>query len=459
LMAKAVKQGLEGIVSKDRNLPYHAGRNGSWQKIKTSHRQELIIGGFTDPEGSRQGLGALLMGVHENKKIRYVGRVGTGFNSENTMDLVRQLEKLESDASPFQFGSPKKTAKVHWVKPKLVAEIEFKDWTGDGHLRHASFQGLRGDKTAKEVRREKPQISSSPKKKAGKLKATAGAVTITHPDRLVYPKDKVKKIDVANYYNSVAPWMMPHLAERPLSFLRCPDQAGQNCFFQKHADNAKLTALKEELIRNQKVGYIDSVEGLMQLVQWGVLEPHVWQCHMDQTAAPDQMIFDLDPDEAVSWKEVVSTALILKDLLERLDLTSFVKTTGGKGLHLHVPIAPLYSWEKVKSFSKSVCQQLEQENPGKFTTNLLKKNRHKKIFLDYLRNGFGATAVAPYSLRSKDHPYVAMPIAWSELKKLKSAAAFDLKSALVRLARQKKDPWAGYTKMKQKIKILKPEKF
>lgn len=453
LMAQASREGLEGIIAKDRHLPYTAGRSGSWQKIKSSKRQEFVIGGYTDPEGSRQGIGALLMGVYEDGVFRYVGRVGTGFNAENLGPLVQKLKKLRTEYSSFEKSQPSRSPKIHWVKPELVAEIEFKAWTGDGNLRHASFQGLRDDKPAREVILEKPTVVVE------KNKASAGnAFRISHPERLIYPADGIRKIDVANYYKSVAPWLLEHVADRPLSLLRCPNQANEECFFQKHVDKLMLPAVEESLIRDHKVISINSEEGLLQLVQWGVLEPHTWQCHLDHPLHPDQIIFDLDPDEAVGWKEIVQTAYRLKDLLERLELKSFLKTTGGKGLHLHVPIEPLYSWENVKSFSKSVCQQLEEEYPGKYTTNILKKTRAQKIFLDYLRNGFGATAVAPYSLRSRERPTVAVPIEWSELKGLKSGADFDFHSTLQRLARQKKDPWAKYYETKQRISILQPER-
>ncbi|MBC7369972.1 MAG: DNA ligase D, partial [Bdellovibrionaceae bacterium] len=431
---------------------YHSGRNSAWQKIKISKRQELVIGGHTDPEGSRAGLGALLMGVYEGKKMRYIGRVGTGFNSDNIDELMAKLEKIESTTTAFDVDSPKKSSKVHWVKPKLVAEIEFKAWTGDGILRHASFKGLREDKPAKIAAKSKIQ------KKMSKESATVdhSHFKITHPDRMIYPKDKIRKIDVANYYKSVAPWMLPHVSDRPLSLMRCPDQAGRNCFFQKHLDTSKMKEIRESQIKDQKVVYIDSEAGLLQLAQWGVLEPHTWQCHVDDGLHPDQIVFDLDPDGQVPWKEVAQTAERLRDLLGRLDLEGFLKTTGGKGLHIHVPIQPLYTWEQVKGFAKTVCQQLESENPGHYTTKMSKKIRIKKIFLDYLRNGFGATAVAPFSLRSKEHATVAMPIGWDELKKIKGGDEFDIKSSLTRLAHQKKDPWKDYFKTKQKIKILKP---
>jgi bifunctional non-homologous end joining protein LigD len=459
LFAQACAEGLEGIVSKNRHLAYHAGRDEDWQKIKCSHRQEFVIGGFTDPEGSRHGFGSLLMGVYDGKKLRYVGRVGTGFNSELLGTLEKKLKHLEIDSSPFSINPPPRSARFHWVRPELVAEIEFKVWTKDFILRHASFQGLREDKKATEVHLEIPQhpSSSTPKQKPkAALSEGKKSFTITHPERVIFPEERITKLDVANYYKTVAPWLLPHLQERPLALIRCPEGAMEECFFQKHVDSSKMTAIHEGLVRDQKVIYVDSEEGLLQLIQWGVLELHTWQCHSEKLENPDQIVFDLDPAEGVAWKEVTTAALRLKDLLDRLDLTSFLKTTGGKGLHLHVPIEPLYSWEQVKAFAKSVTLQMQSEFPSLYTTKLLKKDRTSKIFLDYLRNGFGATAVAPYSLRAKEHPIVAVPLTWKELKSLKGPQDFKLNLVLERLARLKKDPWESYFDTQQKISILEP---
>ncbi|MCC2679150.1 MAG: ligD [Pseudobdellovibrio sp.] len=452
----ACQEGLEGIISKDRTAPYHAGRKSDWQKIKCSQRQELVIGGYTNPEGSRAGFGSLLMGIFEKGHLRYVGRVGTGFTDKNLAKLYQKLIKLETDDSPFTDGSPKAHATIHWVKPQLVAEVEFGSWTADGIIRHAAFVGLREDKTAKEVHMEK---AAHVNEKAGKKKSSskkAKGFVITHPDRIVYPSTGTKKIDVVNYYKSVSPWIMKHISGRPLALIRCPDGVSSTCFFQKQADeNSKLTEVNKADADDQRVMSVDSEEGLLQLIQWGALELHTWQAHQKSVMYPDQLVFDLDPDEGLSWAKVREAAFRLKDLLKRLKLESFIKTTGGKGLHIHVPIAPLYTWDQIKNFCKSVTIQLSSEYPDDYTTNILKKNRKGRIFLDYLRNGFGATAIAPFSVRAKEKPTVAVPITWDELKKIKGPDQFDIHSTLRRLAKQKKDPWAGYEKLKQKILILK----
>lgn len=456
LYERACKDGLEGIVSKNRMAPYRSGRHGEWLKIKCSKRQELIIGGYTDPQGSRESFGALLMGVYDKGKLRYVGRVGTGFGNGLLEELYEKFSKIETKESPFEISSPKDSSKIHWVKPKLVAEIEFSNWTQGQNLRHGVFQGLREDKKAMQVHIEKPKALKSLKSKvkAKPTKKTSSKFRITHPERVLYAKQKVTKLDVANYYRSIAPWILKHVSERPLSLVRCPSEAGGQCFFQKHMDVNQLDQLKEKQIKDQKTIFLNSEAGLLQLVQWGVLELHTWQCHAKKPLNPDQIVFDLDPAEGLSWKKVVTAAEQLRDLLDRLSLKSFLKTTGGKGLHLNVPIAPLYDWDQIKNFAKTVALRLAEENPGLYTTTTLKKKRTGKIFLDYLRNGFGATAIAPYSLRAKKDPFVSMPLDWSELKSIKGGNAFDIKSSLRRLAHQTKDPWEGYNSLKQKIKIL-----
>lgn len=463
LFTKACEEGLEGIISKNRHQPYRSRRTPDWQKIKCSLRQEFVIGGVTDAGVAHRNFGALLLGAYEKNKFRYVGRVGTGFDAKILSDLHKKISALETNKSPFDLASPRKASDIHWVKPKLVAEIEFKTWTGDKVLRHASFQGLREDKKALEVRIEIPVLGDSEKestpgskvKKSSEVEADGNSeFKITHPDRVIYENPNVSKLDVANYYRSVSGWMLNHLSGRPLSLVRCPNQAGKGCFFQKHMDRFKMSAVKEALAQDQKIIYVHSEEGLLQLVQWGVLEFHTWQTHVEHLDFADQLVFDLDPDDSVKWEQVVKCALDLKEILDDLSLRSFIKTTGGKGLHIQVPLAPIYTWDQAKSFSKTVVKHMESENSELYTTNILKSNRKGKIFLDYLRNGFSATSVVPYSLRSKNHPFVSVPIAWSELSQIKGPDAFDLTSTLKRLVQEKKDPWAQYFSLKQEIRIL-----
>jgi bifunctional non-homologous end joining protein LigD len=451
LYKKACKEGLEGIVCKNRLSPYEPGRGVNWQKVKCSLRQEFVVVGYTNPEGARKGFGALLMGSYENKKLRYVGRVGTGFDNKTIKSIMEKIEPLSQKESPLQLGSIPKNKDIHWVKPEVVAEIEFKTWTKDLILRQASFQGLREDKPATEVHAE---IPVSPKKIKLPDVAPTSDFKITHPDRVLYPKQKITKLDVAKYYNTVSPWVLEHVSERPIALLRCHDEVGDSCFFQKHINVSHVPSLFETYIHHQKAIYLKTKQGLLNLVQMGVVEFHFWQCHMANKDSPDQIIFDLDPDSAIRWSTIKKSAFRLKELLEKLGLESFVKTTGGKGLHIHVPIAPKYSWESTLNFARGICQQLELQYPDLYITQSSKKKRTHKIFLDYLRNGFGATAVAPYSLRAKDEPWVATPITWKELEKSTKHIRFDMNSVQKRLSLQKETPWVKYKMLKQKIKIL-----
>lgn len=446
LFQKMCSKQFEGIISKNRTLPYRNGRTEEWLKIKCSLRQELVIGGYTDPQGSRAHFGALLMGTYENKKFRYVGKIGTGFNTNKLKQIIARLKPLETNQSPFQIASPKAKG-IHWVKPKLTAEVEFRDVTKDGMVRQGSFQGLREDKKSTDVIFERP-ISDLKKPE----------FKITHPDRVLYKKDKITKLDVANYYKSVSTWLLPLVVNRPLSFVRCPKESGKTCFYQKHLDTTQLNQLLESEIRNQKVNYIENEEGLLQLAQWGVLELHCWQTHIEHKDHPDQIVFDFDPDESVPWKQVINGVVRLKEVLDHLKLKSFLKATGGKGLHVHVPIAPIYTWEETKEFSKTITQLLENESPNLYTTNTLKKVRKGKIFLDYLRNGYGATAIAPYSLRAKEAPVVALPLFWDDLKKIKSSSQFLMMDVLKIISKRKEDPWKDFLKTKQKIKVLSQQK-
>ena len=275
---------------------------------------------------------------------------------------------------------------------------------------------------------------------------------VTRHGDLINPHQKITKLNVAAYYKSVAPWLLRHMKNRPLSLLRFPDQSGQNCFFQNDTtENRQLTDVHQIKAKDQRPSYINNESGLLQLVQWGVLEIQTWQSHKDEPLLADQIVFDLDPDPAVKWFEVKRAALQMKILLERLGLKAFLKTTGGKGLHLHVPIAAIYHWHEIKAFTRSVALELESRWPNRYTADR-SKNVHKgKIFVDYLRNDFGATVIAPYSLRSTEATYVAMPLDWGELPALKSPRVFDIKKTLHRLAYQKSDPWGNYSSLKQEI--------
>lgn len=412
--------GLEGIISKNANSTYLSGRGSDWQKIKCTHAQEFVIGGFSLQRQSKN-IGSLLLGEFDsNQKLNYVGRVGTGFNQKNLPTLLTKMKTLKSQYNPFS-TKPSLANSVQWVQPELVAQVEFGAWTKDHILRHAAFKGLREDKPARLVDAE---------------------IQITHPDKIIFKKEKIKKIDLINYYKKIQKWILPHIINRPLSLLRCPSGEDKTCFFQKHLEDDK-----------QSIS-VKNLSELLQLIQINTLELHVQNCHVNDMHHPDLIVFDLDPDPTVGWTQVKKAAFDLKKILDRLKLKNFLKVSGNKGLHIHVPIAPIYTWDEVKSFAKSICDHLVSEQPEHYTTQLLKKNRKNKIFLDYLRNGEGATAILPFSLRKTPQASVALPISWSDLSKLKAPNTFTLKKTEKLLIATKKDPWQGYFKTKQKIKIL-----
>ncbi|MES2526959.1 MAG: DNA ligase D [Bdellovibrionota bacterium] len=436
---------LEGIICKDASSPYHSGRNDLWVKVKCTSRQEFVIGGWTDPQGGRTGIGALLLGVYEKDSLRYAGRVGTGFDQKTLQYLKKILKPIEQKESPFEINSPKgKNADTHWVEPEKVCEVSFGQWTNEGILRHPVFMGLREDKPAEDIGMEKAKDTKK----------------ISSPDKILFKKEGKTKQDVADFYSAVAPVMLPYLEDRPLSLVRCPNGSEGTCFFQKHftgkiPDSFHTFEVEEDSGSGTYLS-IDSKEGLLELVQLNAFEIHAWNSHKDNYMAPDQIVMDFDPGPGVPWDEVVSAAFELRDLLEDLNLKSFVKLTGGKGLHVHIPVMPLYDWDQIKSFSQSLALELVSRNPKKYVANMSKKLRVKKIFVDYLRNGYGATAVVPYSLRARALSAVALPVEWTELKRIKDPQAFTMDKALRKIKSRKKDPWAGMMNLKQRIDILKP---
>lgn len=447
MLRTSCKMELEGIVSKRVEAPYHSGRSEAWIKSKCIQRQEFVIGGFTVGKGSRQGFGALLLGFFEGKKLRYCGRVGTGFDDRLLREIGRSLHQIEIKKSPFDLKSPT-SRDVHWVKPVKIAEVSFAQWTKDKILRAPVFKGLRQDKKPKEISIE------IPKPVKDKTKATP-AKSITHPDRVIYAEEKLTKQDVANYYQKVSQLMLPHLQERPLSLLRCTSGATKGCFFAKHFPG-HLPAGLEAVAGDKKADYfaVSKAEGLHNLVQYGTLEFHPWNCHAQTMEKPDQIVMDFDPDPKLDFKRTIEGALELREMLQQIGLESFVKVTGGKGLHVQFPFLPNYTWEQIKNFAKTLGRELVDRHPNLYTINMSKKTRGGKIFVDYLRNGRGSTAVAPYSLRARSRSSVAMPLEWEDLKKLKSADGFSLKKALRYLNKRKSDPWRDYFKITQRIEIL-----
>ena len=431
---------LEGIVAKSGESSYRSGRNDAWVKIKCGLRQEFVIGGFTNPKGTRAGFGALLLGVYENEKLKYVGKVGTGFNDQSLRELKKVFSKLERKTSPFEVRPPQETG-IHWLKPIKIAEVRFSNWTDEGLLRTPTFIGMREDKPAEDIHMELSETKE-----------------VSSPDKILFKKERITKKDVSKFYQEIGVLMLPYLKDRPLSLVRCPEGTGGACFFQKHISGNIPKAFQTFPISDEKGEgiyiSINTTQGLQELVQLNAFELHAWNCHRQSIMRPDQIVFDLDPGPGVPWREVARAAIELRDLLEDLNLKSFVKLTGGKGLHVHVPIAPLYDWNQVKDFSHVIALKMVKNNPIKYTATMSKKLRGGKIFIDYLRNSFGATAVVPYSLRAKSLSTVALPVAWNELNKMNNPH-ISLNKALVKIRRRKSDPWAGMFKLKQKIEILR----
>lgn len=468
--------GLEGAVSKRAESLYRDGiRSRDWVKTKCGQRQEMVIGGFTNPQGSRKGLGALLLGVYEpDGGLRYSGKVGTGFDDRTLIALHKALDKLEQDTTPFVNPPRGYEAKgVHWVRPKLVAEVAFTEWTEDGTLRHPSFQGLREDKKASEVVREgplhdegdtdrnPPKASAPPAKRSprapgadGKTAEIAG-IALSNPDKLMYPEAKFSKRDVALYYAAIGEWIIPHLRQRPLSLVRCPDGWKSHCFYQKHADKSVHASVDRVEVPESggTATYfaVNSVSAIVALAQWGVLELHPWGSLRPRLDRPDRLIFDFDPDDAVEWKTLVDAVGVLRTLLDDLRLEGFVKTTGGKGLHVVVPIRPTLDWEQGKGFARAIAELLAASLPDRFTSAMSKSQRKGKIFVDYLRNAAGSTAVAAYSLRARANAPVSTPISWSELDSDVRYDHFNLRSVRERVRKMKKDPWAGFFTTRQTV--------
>ncbi len=428
---------LEGIISKDSTSPYAAGQRGEWLKSKCKHVQEFVIGGYTLQANTRV-LGAILVGAYDpGGMFRYLGRVGTGFGGAS---LLPQIKRLVVKKSPFVVHPPPRSRSVIFVKPQLVVNVEFGAWSDAKILRHASFKGVREDKKAGEVFVEEASAVKLPK--------------LSHPQKILFSKSKSSKQDLATYYRQIQNQILPHITRRPLAILRCPEGAGKTCFFQKHVQapgilNGKFKVEKkmEQLIS------IDSIAGLYALVQMGALELHARGCHLETASNPDLVVFDFDPDPSVKWPAVKRAALRMKALLDHLQLISFIKVTGGKGLHIHVPIEPRYSWTQIKMFAKTLCEQMVQENPDLYTVTISKAQRHGKIFLDYLRNGNGATAVVPYSVRAKPDAPVALPISWQELEDIRGSAIFKLATS-AKLVAQRIDPWDGYFSLRQTIRLF-----
>lgn len=453
---KACSMALEGLVAKRLGAPYRGGRSRDWLKLKCGCRQEFVIGGFTEPSGSRTTLGALLVGVYnDGGDLVYAGKVGTGFTNSSLKEIGARLKAIETPRSPFNDASFPRTKGVHWVSPTLVAEVAFTGWTRGGHLRHPSFQGLRDDKPARQIGREsaKPSVKGAP---ARENELIVAGVRVSSPDKVLYPEQGITKRDLALYYEQIAEHMLPHVAGRPLTLVRCPEGRGKPCFFQKHTSKGRPEAMKTIEIAERDGPdtylYIDSAAGLTSLVQMGVLEIHVWGSRVDKVEQPDLLVLDLDPAPELAWPDVVRGAKEVRERLLELGLQSAVRTTGGKGLHVVVPIARgRADWDEAKAFTKAVAVAMAADSPSRYTATITKAKRTNKIFIDYLRNGRGATAITTFSARARPGAPVSTPLSWDELDSSIRPADLTIATVPRFIAERKRDPWADLVSVRQFI--------
>jgi bifunctional non-homologous end joining protein LigD len=483
IFAKACGLGAEGIISKLSDAKYTGGRGSGWLKLKCGQEQEFVIGGFTHPSNGAYGVGALMLGYYRDGELIYAGRTGTGFTQKTHQMLRDRLEKIRRATSPFGKLPTDVTRGVIWVKPELVAQVAFSTWTADNLVRQAALKGLREDKPADSVVREDSRIASSAEAEAAPEKQAATnaghptgplnrqvtknisgdlPVKLTHPDKVLDAESGITKKDLARYYLAVSDTMLPYISNRPLTLVRCPDGSGRQCFYQKHKTGMLGANFESVEVVDRKSGkpepYItlSTPTAIVELAQIGVLEAHPWGSCNDSLEQPDRIIFDLDPDETISWETLATTALEVRRRLKALKLESFVKSTGGKGLHVVVPIRPSRSWPEVKTFAHDFVLAMEKDSPSLFLTKMAKAARKGKIYLDYLRNERGSTAVAPYSPRARAGLPVAIPLSWSELKapRFPRFTVSEFPQWKNRLAR---DPWKGMLNLQQSLIIPESE--
>lgn len=467
MLSSACRLGLEGVIGKRRDSGYVNRRSTDWIKLKCSLRQEFVIGGWTDPKGNRTGIGSLLLGVHEDGgQLRYAGNVGTGFNEQSLRELRAQLDTLAAQRSPFDGGTGLPRG-AHWVRPELVCEVSFGEWTRDGKVRHAVFHGLRSDKPADAIGLE-PVLHAPPADQpaagAGKrarktAKAAAPAASpaaavalpstlrISNPERVIDAQTGTTKIGLVRYYALVAPLMMEHLRGRPIAMVRAPDGIDGQLFFQKHLDRYKMAGVAQLDVAlypgHPAMLEIATPQGLLSAAQMNVIEFHTWNGVKSAIDKPDRMTFDIDPGEGVAWPQILEAAQLVRTLLEELALPSFLKTSGGKGLHVVVPLRKHFGWDTVKDFSQAVVQHMAATLPERFVAKSGPKNRVGRIFIDYLRNGFGATTVCAWSARSRPGLGISVPVRWDELATLKGGAHWTVGTVHHRLD-QGNAPWDDY---------------
>ncbi|MGV8919730.1 MAG: DNA ligase D [Pseudomonas sp.] len=459
IVESACAMSLEGVIGKRAGSLYVSKRSPDWIKLKCRLRQEFVIVGYTQPQGSRSGFGALLLAVNDPGLV-YAGRVGTGFSQATLKKLYEQMSPLQRKTSPLAKKLTSEQAKgVHWIEPTLVCEAEFAEWTREGILRQAAFIAMRSDKPASEVVHEHPRSAKDLKSKTStaqtathasnsKEKIDVAGVSISHPDRVIDSESGTQKIELAQFYESIAEWILPHLKHRPVALLRCPEGVSGEQFFQKHAEQLSIPHIKQ-LAPGLDPGHarlmeIDTVQALVGAAQMGTIEFHTWSATSDKIETPDCLILDLDPDPALPWRSMLEATQLILSVLDELGLVAFLKTSGGKGMHIVVPLARQADWDSVKGFAKSIAQFITRQLPERFTATMGPKNRVGKIFIDYLRNTRGGSTVAAYSVRARPGLAVSVPIRRDELAGLTSAQQWNIGNLHERLKGMKKDPWAGY---------------
>ena len=438
LYAQMCDAGQEGIISKRIDAPYRHSRTKNWVKVKCVQRQEFIVVGWSESSAKARPFASLLLATKDGDELVYRGKVGTGFDSDDLDRLSGKLDRLERKTPPLDV--PKSDArKAHWVTPKLVAEVAFAELTAEGRIRHGSFLGLRQDKEAGDVRGESGRPAPKP----------SATLEISSRDRVIFPESKHTKGDLADYYEAVSPIMLPFAAERPLSLVRCPQGRAKKCFFQKHdnggfGDGVKAVPIREKDGGTEDYLFIENARGLLQCVQMGTIEFHGWGARSGAVEKPDRMVFDLDPDEALDFEQVRDAALDIRKHLEDIGLTSFAMVTGGKGVHVIVPLTPGHGWDNHKSFAERFAKALSQAEPDRFTATMSKEQRKGRIFIDWLRNQRGSTAVMPYSARARENAPVAAPVAWNELRELENAHGFAIADAKRLIDRAQSKSLAGW---------------
>ncbi|MBC7942671.1 MAG: DNA ligase D, partial [Chitinophagaceae bacterium] len=462
MLESARRMGLEGLIAKRKDAPYESRRTDTWLKLKNKLRQEFVVAGYTDRSSGEAEIGSLLLAVHDDDgQLVYVGNVGTGWNAATAAQLKTRLKKMELAASPFgdrplhqHRWAVRDPAAQHWVKPMLVAEVEFSEWTPDSQVRHAKFLGLRMDKEAKTVKRERALMPSGPAQVVAGS-SVVGGIKVSHAERVIDASTGISKLELVRYYESVADWIIPHLKGRPCSLVRGPTGVGGELFFQKHLESLQVTDIRELdpalWPEHAPLLEVATKKALIGAAQMNVIEFHTWNATVRKIDKPDRVVFDLDPGVGEKWERVQEAATLVRGMLVELGLQSWLKTSGGKGLHVVVPLTPRDDWDTVKAFAQAVTQHLARVIPQRFVAKSGAANRVGKTFVDYLRNPHGATTAAAYSARSRPGLGVSMPLAWDDLPALKRSDQWTVRTAREHLSFQAVDPWQDHWKCRQTL--------